>query len=132
MFAFLETLFKFANVSRESRSVRKIKLSEEAKAFIDSQPPKVQQKIVINIKKISSGMTDTALFKKLKGTEIWEMRTLFGGICYRLFSFWDTDEETLIIVTHGIVKKTPKVPLKEILKAETIRKNYFNNKQNEQ
>ena len=131
MFAFLETFFNFANVSGENRSLRQIKLSEEARAFIDRQPPKVQQKIVVNIKKISFGMTDSAIFKKLKGTDIWEIRTLFGGMCYRLFSFWDTDEETMIIVTHGIVKKTPKVPLKEILKAETIRKNYFNDKQKE-
>ncbi len=40
-----------------------------------------------------------------------------------------TDEETLVIVTHGIVKKTQKTPLKEIAKAEAIRKKYFNNKQ---
>lgn len=44
------------------------------------------------------------------------------------FSFWDTEEETLVIATHGIVKKTQKTPLKEIAKAEEIRKEYFNNK----
>lgn len=32
------------------------------------------------------------------------------------------------LATHGIVKKTQKTPLKEILKAEEIRKEYFNNK----
>ena len=32
------------------------------------------------------------------------------------------------IATHGIVKKTQKTPLKEITKAEEIRKEYFNNK----
>ena len=36
-------------------------------------------------------------------------------------SFWDTEEETLVIATHGIVKKTQKTPLKEITKAEEIR-----------
>ncbi len=39
-----------------------------------------------------------------------------------------TEEETLVIATHGIVKKTQKTPLKEITKAEEIRKEYFNNK----
>ena len=42
--------------------------------------------------------------------------------------FLDTEEETLVIATHGIVKKTQKTPLKEIAKAEEIRKEYFNNK----
>ncbi len=66
--------------------------------------------------------------KKLENTEIWEFRTLYNGICYRLFSFWDTEEDTLVIATHGIIKKTQKTPLKEIAKAEEIRKEYFNNK----
>ena len=39
-----------------------------------------------------------------------------------------TEEETLVIATHGIVKKTQKTPQKEITKAEEIRKEYFNNK----
>ena len=43
-------------------------------------------------------------------------------------AFLDTEEETLVIATHGIVKKTQKTPLKEITKAEEIRKEYFNNK----
>lgn len=33
-----------------------------------------------------------------------------------------------IVATHGIIKKTQKMPHKEILKAETIRKEYFKNK----
>ena len=45
-------------------------------------------------------------------------------------AFLDTEEETLVIATHGIVKKTQKTPLKEITKAEEIRKEYFNNKKN--
>ena len=36
-------------------------------------------------------------------------------------AFLDTEEETLVIATHGIVKKTQKTPLKEITKAEEIR-----------
>lgn len=44
---------------------------------------------------------------------------------YRLLAFWDTEEETLVVATHGFVKKTDKTPLKEIRKAEAIRKEYF-------
>ena len=63
--------------------------------------------------------------KKLENSEIWEFRTLFNGNCYRLFSFWDTETGTLIVATHGIVKKTQKTPQKEIAKAEEIRQQYF-------
>ncbi len=47
---------------------------------------------------------------------------------FRLFAFWDRDLETLVVATHGIVKKSQKTPKKEITKAEAIRKEYFKNK----
>ena len=106
----------------------KVVLTEEAKAFLDEQPFKAQQKIYYNIFKVEEGVMKVDIFKKLENTEIWEFRTLYNGICYRLFSFWDTEVETLVIATHGIVKKTQKTPLKEITKAEEIRKEYFNSK----
>lgn len=37
----------------------------------------------------------------------------------------DTDKETIVVATHGIIKKTDKTPQKEIRKAEAIRKQYF-------
>lgn len=64
----------------------------------------------------------------MEGSNIWELRTLFDGAYYRLFSFGDTEEDTLVIATHGIVKKTKKTPRKEIDKAERIRKEYFDEK----
>lgn len=101
---------------------------DEALTFIRSLPHKVQEKITYNYLKIEQGIMNKELFKKLEGTDIWEFRTLFDGNCYRLFSFWDTETETLIIATHGIVKKTQKTPSKEIAKAEGIRKLYFEQK----
>ena len=59
---------------------------------------------------------------------IWEFRTLYNKTDYRLFAFLDRDKETLVIATHGIIKKTQKTPSKEIAKAEAIRKEYFKNK----
>lgn len=97
----------------------------EALSFVRSLPLKVQQKITYNYKKIEQGVMDKELFKKLENSDIWEFRTLFNGSCYRLFSFWDTETETLVIATHGIVKKSQKTPPKEIRKAEEIRKKYF-------
>ena len=104
---------------------RKVVLLDEALAFVRSLPINVQENIVYNYRKIENGLMSKELFKKLDDSEIWEFRTLYNGNCYRLFSFWDTETETFIIATHGIVKKTQKTPAKEIEKAEAIRKEYF-------
>lgn len=108
-----------------SRYKIQVVLLDEALTFVRSLPLKVQQKITYNYKKIEHGIVDKELFKKLENSEIWEFRTLFNGNCYRLFSFWDTETGTLIVATHGIVKKTQKTPQKEIAKAEDIRQQYF-------
>lgn len=110
----------------------KIVLTDEALAFVQSLPSKVQEKITYNYQKIEQGLLDKDLFKKLRNTDIWELRTLYNGNCYRLFSFWDTETETLVIATHGIVKKTQKTPPREIAKAESIREQYFKLKNNKQ
>ena len=111
-----------------ARKIIQVILSSEAEDFVRLQPLKVQRKITYNIRKLEGGIMDKELFKKLGNSEIWELRTLFSGICYRLFAFWDTETETIIIATHGIIKKTQKTPQKEIEKAEAIRKEYFNYK----
>ena len=100
-------------------------LMEEAEAFIRSLPEKAQKKITYNLLRVEGGEMDKDLFKKLGDTPIWEFRTLFNGVCYRLFSFWDTEQETLVIATHGMIKKTQKTPRKEIRKTEAIRREYF-------
>lgn len=103
-------------------------LMEEASSFIRSLPLKAQKKVTYNLLKVQAGEIDSELFKKLDNTNIWEFRTIFNGICYRLFAFWDTDRQALVVATHGIVKKTAKTPAKVIKKAEKIRKEYFDNK----
>lgn len=75
-----------------------------------------------------AGEKNKELFKKLENSNIWEFRTLYCKTAYRLFAFWDKEEETLVIATHGIIKKAQKTPSKEIAKAEAIRKYYFENK----
>ena len=86
------------------RKVIQVLLSDEARSFLRLQPLKAQQKIAYNIRKLESGIMEKELFKKLENTDIWELRTLFNGICYRLFAFWDTEKETLVVATHGIIK----------------------------
>ena len=105
----------------------KIVYTEEAIDFLRHLPQKVKAKMVYNIGK-SMYVLDNSLFKKLENTDIWEFRTLYNGNAYRLFAFWDTEEDTLVIATHGMIKKSQRTPLKEIEKAEAKRKEYFMNK----
>lgn len=105
-----------------------ISLMDEATAFIRSLPIKAAKKVAYNMLRVQGGDVNNELFKKLGDTEIWEFRTIYSGICYRLFAFWDTEQQSLIIATHGIVKKTDKTPAKEIAKAQAIRKEYFDSK----
>ena len=100
------------------------------KRFVYSQRLEVQKKISYNLARIASGEKDAEIFKKLEDTDIWEFRTLYNGTAYRLFAFWDTESGALVVATHGIVKKTQKTPPKEIRKAERIRQEYYNDKNN--
>ncbi|MBO4666038.1 MAG: type II toxin-antitoxin system RelE/ParE family toxin [Paludibacteraceae bacterium] len=103
--------------------------SEEADEFLSSQIDKVRAKILYNITKASYS-NDPKLFKKLENTDIWEFRTLFDNIQYRLLAFWDkrNGKDTLVIATHGFVKKTQKTPKSEIAHAEQIMNIYFKEK----
>jgi phage-related protein len=60
-------------------------------------------------------LNDPEIFKKLED-DIWEFRTLYQRQTIRLFAFWDKSD-TLVITTHGLIKKTQKTPKKEIEKA---------------
>ena len=104
------------------------KLLEEAFEFIEKQNLKARKKIFQNIRRAEQ-QSDPKFFKKLT-VDIWEFRTLYSGMQYRLLAFWDKDDktETLVFATHGIIKKTSKVDKKEIEKADKIRNTYFKNK----
>jgi phage-related protein len=101
---------------------------EQAIDFLQSLDVKARKKIYYNVDKAKLGL-DPKLFKKLTD-EIWEFRTLYNGNHYRFFAFWDrTDStETLVISTHGIVKKVSKVPKAEIEKAMKIKTEFFKQK----
>lgn len=97
----------------------------EAREFLLELDEKSRDKIIFNIDK-SKIKNDNELFKKLKG-EIWEFRTLYNKTYFRIFAFQDKTEKTktLVLATHGIIKKTGKTPEKEIEKAESVRLKYF-------
>lgn len=104
------------------------KLLDGAFEFVQKQDLKARKKIFQNIRRAEQH-SDPKFFKKMT-SEIWEFRTLYSGIQYRLLAFWDKEDknETLVFATHGIIKKTSKVDKKEIEKANNIRANYLKNK----
>lgn len=104
-----------------------IELLPEAFAFIKKQDFKTRKKIFQNLNRARHSL-DPTLFKKLNN-EIWEFRTRFNGIQFRILAFWDkrSNRETLVLATHGFKKKTDKINKREIQKAENIRIEYFKN-----
>ena len=101
---------------------------EEAFEFLKTLDKKHNEKILYNIRKAQLE-NDPELFKKLN-TEIWELRTHYNGLQYRLLAFWDKTNKTktLVITTHGFIKKRSKVPKNEIEKSEAIMTKYFEEK----
>jgi phage-related protein len=98
---------------------------EEARQFLLGLDEKTRAKILYNIDKAKI-LNDPKLFKKLTG-DIWEFRTKYSGLQYRLLAFWDKTQKvkTLVISTHGFVKKVDKVSAREIEKANELRKLYL-------
>lgn len=57
---------------------------------------------------------------------IYEIRIERDSNIYRIFSFFD--EGKLVILLHGVQKKSQKIPRKEIEKAKKLRQDYYNEK----
>lgn len=96
----------------EAKEKFKVIYSPDAREFLQRIESKTRDKITYNIDKVIYTL-DPELFKKLTG-DIWEFRTLYNGKQYRLLAFWDKTKgiETLVIATHGFIKKTQKTPSK--------------------
>lgn len=100
-------------------------LLEEAKSFVLRQDSKTQERIAFQIEK-SKLVNDSKAFKKLT-KDIWEYRIKSMRTEIRLLAFWDKRSNAFVVCTHGFVKKTQKIPKKEIEKATKIKNDYFNN-----
>lgn len=109
----------------------RVEFLEDAKVFLDSLDKEAREKIIYNIWK-SRSTNNKELFKKLQD-EIWEFRTKYGKFYFRLFAFWDKTEkeDTVVISTHGLIKKTDKIAKNELKRAERLRMKYFIDKQKE-
>ena len=86
---------------------------------------KVQEKIEYVFYIIRHCHTIPSKFlKSLEGTNgLYEIRVQYGNNTYRIFCFFDEDQ--LVILLHGIQNKSQKIPRKEIIKAESLRKEYY-------
>ena len=91
--------------------------------WLDSLPPKVQNKCLIRLERLEE------LGHELRRPEadylrddIYELRVSYQGMNYRMLYFFHGREA--VVVSHGLVKEQ-KVPLKEIKKA-VERKKKFN------
>ena len=103
---------------------------DEAEDFVAALDTKTIKKLLYNID-LAEQTKDPKLFKKLE-REIWEFRSKYLGIQIRILAFWDKEDNkrTLVLATHGLIKKTDKVPKKEIDRAVAIRAEYFESKKN--
>ena len=95
------------------------------KDFLDVLPGKVAQKVTWVLHLLEDlDVIPVTYFKKLTGSdEIWECRIQLGSNAYRLFCFMLSG--TVVVLTHGLRKKTQKTPKSEIDKAEAYRKDYL-------
>lgn len=107
------------------RAAFEVEFLEELIIFLGSLDQKEREKIIYNIDK-SRFNNDSNLLKKITGT-IWEFRTVYNNKYFRIFAFGlrDHHSKKLIIATHGIIKKSNKIPKKEIEKAERIRHRFL-------
>jgi phage-related protein len=93
--------------------------------FLDSLSGKVAQKVLWTLSLLEDlEIVPAIYFKKLTGTEgIWECRIKYGSNIYRIFCFFNS--HSVVILTHGLVKKSQKTPQREIDKAESYRKDFL-------
>jgi phage-related protein len=100
-----------------------IEFLNEAVEFLEKIPAAAQRKLLRSIE-IAQHTKDPKFFKKVNH-EIWEFRARVSNNQYRLMAFWDKKSETLVICTHGFIKKTQKIPKAEISKAEKHKIEYY-------
>lgn len=98
---------------------------EEANRFLLTLDTFTMEKVLFNMK-LAAQTNDPRLLKKIH-QHIWEFRTKSGGKEIRLLAFWDKSraENTLVVATHGFIKKSWKIPPVEIERALRIRKSYL-------
>jgi phage-related protein len=93
--------------------------------FLDSLSGKTAQKVLWTLSLLEDlEIVPSTYLKKLTGTEgIWECRIQYVSNIYRIFCFFDS--HSVVVLTHGLVKKSQKTPQREIARAESYRKDFL-------
>ena len=99
--------------------------------FFEGLKPEVKNKFNWTLQLIATvDRIPAKYFKHLSGSSgLYEIRVEVGTDIYRVFCFFD--QEKLIILVNGFQKKTQKTPRTELDRAEKIKKEYFDEKDNE-
>jgi phage-related protein len=94
--------------------------------FLDSLPGKAVQRITWVLNLIEDlDIVPKKYFKKLEPYDIWECRIDSSGNTYRILSFLPPG--SYVILTHGFIKKTKKIPKQEINLALKYKEDYTRN-----
>ncbi len=93
--------------------------------FIESLSGKAAQKVTWTLALLEElDVLPSTYFKKLVDSDgIWEVRISSGSNIYRFFCFFTGN--AVVILTHGLVKKTQKTPPSEIVRAEAYKQDYL-------
>lgn len=97
--------------------------------FFETLKPEVKKKFNWTLKLIQDiERVPVKYFNHMTGTTgLFEIRVEVGSDIYRVFSFFD--EGKLVVLINGFQKKTQKTPVKEIERAEKLKKQYFDEKE---
>ncbi|MBC7076498.1 MAG: type II toxin-antitoxin system RelE/ParE family toxin [Syntrophomonadaceae bacterium] len=94
------------------------------KEFIDRQPTKAKVKILRNLQLLSEfGPGIGYPFVSNIGDNLWELRTVFQNNQYRIL--FSVVSGHIILLVHGLHKKTQKLPNKDLNIAYKRLKNYI-------
>ncbi len=110
--------------------VRYIKLFKNYyKDFYVEQTQTVRNKINYVLRLVETQcVIPKKFFRLLEGTDgIYEIRIEIESNIYRIFCC--LDEGSIVVLFHGIQKKSQKTPPKEIKRAESIKKEYLKSKE---
>ena len=99
----------------------------QVEEFLDSLDDKTGAKIIAVLKWIEDqDIIPAKFFKKLKSTNIYEVRIKYGSNIYRILCFFY--KNSIIVLTNGFLKKSQKTPKNEIEKAEKYMQDYLRRK----
>ena len=96
--------------------------------FCLKQTQKVKEKIDWTISLVGDlKIIPEQYFKHIPGTDLYEIRVIFGNNVFRIFCFFD--HENLVVLLNGFQKKSQKTPRNEIELAKKLKHKYYEDKE---